>query len=80
MPTPTPVDDLVARLGSHHEHPVTGKMVLINPDGPAAADRIEAQAAEIARLREDQARLLKAVGPFIAQHALARLSQPGGEK
>lgn len=32
---------LVERLRWHHEHPVTGKMVLVNPDGPEAAGRIE---------------------------------------
>lgn len=32
---------LVERLGWHHEHPVTGKMVLVNPDGPEAAAEID---------------------------------------
>ena len=43
---------LVERLGYHSEHPVTGKLVLTNPDGPDAASAIKAQAAEIERLRE----------------------------
>ena len=37
---------LVERLGWHREHPVTGKMVLINPDGPEAATRIRELEAE----------------------------------
>ena len=28
---------IVTRLGYHHEHPVTGVLVLRNPDGPEAA-------------------------------------------
>lgn len=31
---------LVERLGWHHEHPVTGKLVLKNPDGPEAASAL----------------------------------------
>lgn len=34
-------DKLIKRLFEHSEHPVTGTMVLTNPDGPAAADEIE---------------------------------------
>lgn len=34
-------DKLIKKLFEHSEHPVTGKMVLTNPDGPAAADEIE---------------------------------------
>lgn len=41
---------LVERLGWHHEHPVTGQLVLRNPDGPDAATRIEALEIENAEL------------------------------
>lgn len=34
---------LVERLGWHHEHPVTGKMELVNPDGPEAVAEIKAR-------------------------------------
>ena len=39
---------LVERLGYHHEHPVSGKMVLINPDGPKAADAITSLSQRLA--------------------------------
>jgi hypothetical protein len=37
---------LIECAGWHHEHPVTGKMALINPDGPAFAATLEALLAE----------------------------------
>ena len=40
--------DLVERLGYHHEHPVSGKMVLINPDGPKAADALTSLSQRLA--------------------------------
>ena len=43
---PADYEELVKRLGYHHEHPVTGKMVLINPDGPKAATAISELLAE----------------------------------
>jgi hypothetical protein len=42
---------LVERLGWHSEHPVTGKLVLTNPDGPEAADTITRLTAERDALR-----------------------------
>lgn len=54
MPTPTVKDsltgdvaELVERLGWHHEHPITGKLILINPDGPEAAAKLTELAAEV---------------------------------
>lgn len=44
-------DKLIKRLFEHSEHPVTGTMVLTNPDGPAAADEIERLRAENSRMR-----------------------------
>lgn len=53
----TATDEEVAKmveiLGWHREHPVTGKLVLTNPDGPAAADLLARVAAE-----RDEARLV----------------------
>ncbi len=45
---------LVERLGFHHEHPVTGKLVLRNPDGPEAADLITRLTAEVERLTRER--------------------------
>ncbi|MEY4932314.1 MAG: hypothetical protein RLZZ403_634, partial [Pseudomonadota bacterium] len=41
------MNDIAERLGYHREHPITGKLVLTNPDGPEAA-------AEIVRLRAER--------------------------
>jgi hypothetical protein len=46
------MSDLVERLRWHSEDQATGKLRLTNPDGPEAADEIEALEAENARLRE----------------------------
>lgn len=40
--------DIVERLGWHHEHPVTGELVLRNHDGPEAANEIASLRANIA--------------------------------
>lgn len=60
------VPGLVEELGWHHEHPVTGKMVLINPDGPRIAAALQAQAQQIADLTAENARLreLLAIDPW----------------
>jgi len=42
------MSDIVERLGYHHEHPVHGRLVLINPDGPKAAAEINRLTAEVA--------------------------------
>jgi hypothetical protein len=47
------VDPTVADISNRlRPFPILAAEVLFNPDGKAAADRIEAQAAEIERLRE----------------------------
>jgi len=45
------MSDIMERLHFYSEHPMTGKMVLTNPDGPDAADEIERLRAENERLR-----------------------------
>lgn len=45
-------DELVKRLGYHHET-LGGKMALINPDGPEAATRIASLTARVSELRTD---------------------------
>ena len=52
MADPETMPDVVERLGWHHEHPVTGKMVLRNPDGPEAAAAITRLRTELASERE----------------------------
>ena len=61
--------DIVERLGYHREHPVTGQLVLANPDGPDAASTITA-------LREEVERLTEARGVV---HALVRSARDDAE-
>ena len=44
------IEALVARLGYHSHHPVTGNLVLTNPDGPEAASALTSLKAERDRL------------------------------
>jgi hypothetical protein len=52
-------DDLAKLLRAKRTYTTSAGVMeeWINPDGPMAADRIEAQAAESERLREEVARL-----------------------
>lgn len=43
---------VIERLGWHQEHPMTGKLVLINPDGPKAAAALSAMLEERDKARE----------------------------
>ena len=54
--TGSTVGDISNRL---RPFPILATEVLFNPDGAAAADRIEAQAAEIEQLRRDHAAAVK---------------------
>jgi hypothetical protein len=44
------VEDLISRLGYHSEHPVTGKLVLTNPDGPEAASALSSLSLRVEEL------------------------------
>jgi hypothetical protein len=62
-------EELVKRLGYHHEHPViSGKMVLINPDGPEAAARLTTLAEERDALRKALERITDDMA-FVVNHA-----------
>jgi len=47
------VTDIVERLGWHHEHPVTGALVLRNHDGPEAASTIATLRKQLENAREE---------------------------
>jgi hypothetical protein len=47
-------NELVKRLHWHSECPATGKLRLSNPDGPEAADRIEAMQAALAQAEAER--------------------------
>lgn len=47
------VTDIVERLGWHHEHPVTGALVLRNHDGPEAADTIATLRKQLENARSE---------------------------
>ena len=49
------IKGLVKRLGYYRENPATGKLELANPNGPEAADAIEALAGEVETLKTQQA-------------------------
>ena len=57
-------DDLLKRLRAKtHDHVTLCKPWLVNPDGPEAADRIEALTAENERLREALAKIADGTMP-----------------
>ena len=54
--------DLVKRLGRHSEHPVTGRLVLTNPNGPEAATLITRLQSERDKALRECVRLAREAG------------------
>lgn len=52
--TGSDMEDLKARLEFRNPNPMLGTAVLVNPDGPAAAAALTAQAEEIERLTKER--------------------------